>query len=180
MQSLFVVACDHLQAPLPPANAPASDPVFSTTDPAGESESPPNQAQEPAAAVDMPAAASPQAGSAEESRPCSSQAATKSQRRQRAKRPASGRDLLAAAVARSAGVASKATGAASQEEHSTQRQQQPAAMPRIDSAALRAMLLEEGDAEQSGLSHIDAPQNGVRCTRCVPENGGCGLSIRAL
>ncbi len=161
MQSLFAVACDHLQAPLPRAEPPAgpNDPPAT-----GAAKNSPDQMQQPLAPA--PAAVTPvepQAGSTAGTAQHSVQGAAASRRGQPLKRPASGRDLLAAAVARSAGAGPKGnSGGPSQQERAPERQQQPAGVPRIDSAALRALLLEEGDAEPPGPSHADASQNGTR------------------
>lgn len=167
VQTLFAVACDHLQTPLPPAepSSAATEAAHPATAASAEAANIRDELQQPPAAEEYRPAAPIRQG-ARRGRNTATEPVPlhRGQSKQRGRSLASSHDLLAAAVARNAGVAAVPSRPPSRAGNGADmQQQQRAAMPRIDSAALRALLLDEGDAEQPAPSQgVPASEDGER------------------
>ncbi|CAL8471007.1 g10549 [Coccomyxa elongata] len=169
VQTLFAVACDHLQAPLPPAepSSAAIEAAHPATAAPAEAANIPDELQQPPAAEENRPAAPIRQGALRGRNTASEPVPLhQGQSKQRGRSLASSHDLLAAAVARNAGGAAVPSRPPSRAGNGADMQQQRAAMPRIDSVALRALLLDEGDAEQPAPSQgVPASEGGVNTQR---------------
>ena len=150
IQTLFAVACDHLQALLPPAEpAAAAEAVHPATAALAEALGNPNELQQaPVAEQGSPAALIREGAESAQDMGSEPVPLHRGQRTKRGRSLASSHDLLAAAMARNAGGAALPSRPPSRANAGADMQQQNSGLPRIDSAALRALLLEEGDAER--------------------------------